>query len=209
MAQQTVSIGSSHSSENHKNRITTGCSESAIKRPLADPGVRIAMTEIEFEKYQFLRLHSVDMDTASHTLKMLCRYRRMDIKVVLLRDIAVTYSRPFTGNKGVHIKKHFLSPRYVPKHLKTIHQKLLDLRNEQFAHTDLSFHKPKVSKWRTDNGYFYPMSLKTFDYLGLLRQFSSIDDLIKAVDQSLKADIKKYESLFYKSFKATVLRSSP
>jgi len=158
--------------------------------------VRINMTEKEFEKYCFLRLHSIDMDTAYHTIKMIKRYKRDDIKVALLRDIAVTYARPFTGNKGIKISKHFLSESHVPKQFKSLHKKLLELRNRQFAHTDFRFHKPKVMRWSGDTGKAYPMSFKSFDYLGLLRQLPEIEKLIKAVESSINKEAKQYESCF-------------
>ena len=155
------------------------------------------MNEKDFEKYCFLRLHSVDMDTARHTLKMLKRYRKNDIKVVMLRDIAVTYARPFVSNKGIHIPKHTLSEKqHVPKTLKHVHKRLLELRNSQLAHTDISFHKPKVMRWKGDKYDTYPISLKSFDYLGLLRQINEIENLINAVEASLCDEIKSCESQF-------------
>lgn len=154
-------------------------------------------TEAEFEKYCFLRLHSVDMDTALGTLKMLKRYRRDDIKVALLRDIAVIYSRPFSGNKGIKLGKHTLSEkRFVPSEYRELHGKLLELRNTQFAHTDVSFHKSKFMKWQGDKGVAYPMSFKTFDYLGLLRNIKKIESLIKAVESNINHAAREYEKSF-------------
>ena len=167
-----------------------------LRPQLSRASVRSNMTEREFEKYCFLRLYSIDMDTAYHTIKMLKRYRRDDIKVALLRDIAVTYSHPFTGNKGIKISKHFLSEKHVPKQYKSLHKKLLESRNGQFAHTDVKFHKPKVMRWRGDAGNAYPMSFKSFDYLGLFRQLPEIEKLIKAVESSLRMEVKQYESCF-------------
>lgn len=154
------------------------------------------MTEIEFEKYCFLRLHSIDMDTAVQTVKTLKRYKRADVQVALLRDIAVTYARPFSRNKGNKISKHALPERHVPRQLKPLHKRLLDLRNNQFAHTDLVFHKPKIMRWRTDSGDVYPMTFKSFDYQNLLRQLSEIETLIKAVESSINSEVKAYEVRF-------------
>ncbi len=41
------------------------------------------------------------MNTAAHTVKTLRRYKRADVQVALLRDIAVTYARPFSGNREI------------------------------------------------------------------------------------------------------------
>ena len=150
----------------------------------------------KFENYKFLRLHSVDMNTALGTLKMLKRYRRDDIKVALLRDIAVIYSRPFSGNRG-KTGKHFLSEsKYVPAEYLDLHDRLLDLRNKQFAHTDATFHDPKFMKWKGDKGVAFPMSFKTFDYLGLLRDLKKVEALIKSVESNINSAAREYEKDF-------------
>lgn len=152
--------------------------------------------EAKFENYKFLRLHSVDMDTALGTLKMLKRYRRDDIKVALLRDIAVIYSRPFSGNKS-NTGKHFLSvKKYVPTEYRDLHERLLDLRNKQFAHTDVIFHDPKFMKWKGDKGVAFPMSFKTFDYLSLLRNLKNVGALIKSVESNINSAAREYEKDF-------------
>jgi hypothetical protein len=152
--------------------------------------------ETKFENYKFLRLHLVDMNTALGTLKMLKRYRRDDIKVALLRDIAVIYSRPFSGNRG-KTGKHFLSEKkYVPVEYRDLHDKLLDLRNKQFAHTDALFHDPKFMKWKGDKGVSFSMSFKTFDYLGLLRNLKNIEALIKSVESNINLAAREYEKDF-------------
>ncbi len=149
--------------------------------------------EAKFEKYKFLRLHSVDMDTALGTLKMLKRYRRDDIKAALLRDIAVIYSRPFSGNRG-KFGKHFLSEKkYVPVEYRDLHDKILDLRNKQFAHTDAVFHDPKFMKWKGDTGVAFLMSFKSADYIGLLRDLKRVEALIKSVENSINLATREYE----------------
>jgi len=81
------------------------------------------------ELYYFLRMYSIDLDTALHTVKMLRRYKRPDIQSVLLRDVAVCYIRPFSGNKGEHTSSHILrSSMHVPKSMRQLHRELYDLR---------------------------------------------------------------------------------
>ena len=116
--------------------------------------------EARFEQYKFLRLHSIDMDTALGTLKILKRYRRDDIKVALLRDIAVVYSRPFSLNKGMKGKHCLSEKKYVPAEYRDLHSKLLDLRNKQFAHTDVTFHDPKFMKWKARREQLFLCHLK-------------------------------------------------
>ncbi|PCJ40657.1 MAG: hypothetical protein COA71_10460 [SAR86 cluster bacterium] len=152
--------------------------------------------EAKFENYKFLRLHPVDMNTALGTLKMVKRYRRDDIKVALLRDIAVINSRPFSGNRDKTGKNFLSEKKYVPAEYRDLHDRLLDLRNKQFAHTDAIFHDPKFMKWKGDKGVAFPMSFKTFDYLGLLRNLKKVEALIKSVESNINLAAREYEKAF-------------
>lgn len=152
------------------------------------------MTDSEYEFYCFLRLYLIDLDTASSIIPLLKRYKRDDVKISLLRDIAVTYARPFSVNKGIKIVNHQLALVHVPKSSRAIHQKLINLRNSQFAHTDLKFHAPKVARFGTQENPYYPMSFKSFDYQQLLNQTLEIEALIKAVEQNVIAKVRRYET---------------
>lgn len=87
-----------------------------------------------FEQYKFYRLYDHDFDAAIHTLKILKRYRRPDVRNALLRDIIITYARPFSISKGDKIPKHILPAKFVPSQLRKLHNELFDLRNQLFAH---------------------------------------------------------------------------
>jgi hypothetical protein len=87
------------------------------------------MTTAEFENYCFLRLYSIDLNTAAHAIAILKRYRKADEQVALLRDIAVTYSRPFSVNHGNEHRTHQLAIKHVPRQARGLHNRLLDLRN--------------------------------------------------------------------------------
>jgi hypothetical protein len=149
--------------------------------------------DAKFENYRFLRLHSIDMNTAIGTLKMLKRYRRDDIKVALLRDISVIYSRPFSGNRGKTCKNFLSEKKYVPIEYRDLHDKLLDLRNKEFAHTDAIFHDPKFMKWEGDKDVAFLMTFKTFDYLDLLRNLKNIEALINSVETNIDLAAREYE----------------
>jgi hypothetical protein len=154
------------------------------------------MTKAEFENYCFLRLYSSDLNTAIHAIATLKRYRKADVQVALLRDIAVTYARLFSGNRGNEHPKHYLALKHVPSQARALHKHLLDLRNSQFAHTDLKFHNPKVARFGTKEKPWYPMSLKTFDYQTLLRRIPEIRALVKAVEESVNVEVHQYEQRF-------------
>ena len=141
------------------------------------------ITSGEFETYCFLRLYSSDLNDCRHTLRMVRRYSKTDILYALLRDLAVTYSRPFTGNRGKVIKKHFLSLKYVPSAHREMHERLLELRNSQFAHSSLEFHDPKVTKV----GNMFWMSRKGVGFEYLNQSLEEIGSLIKSVEASINS----------------------
>ena len=152
------------------------------------------MDEVAFEKYRFLRLYAIDLDTALHTVKVLRRYRRADVQYPLLRDIAVTYARPFSGNEGEHISRHQLaSKRHVPAAAKKLHEELLRLRKEQLAHTDLRYYDPRVAKFPGANKPWFPMSFKGYDYASLIRKLPEIERLIRDVERSIQSELASHE----------------
>ncbi len=154
------------------------------------------MTPTEFETYCFLRLYSIDLDTAANTIPVLRRYKRGDVQVALLRDFAVTYARPFSVNRGNRIPKHQLSVTHVPRSARALHKELIDLRNSQLAHTDLTFHDPKVARFGTKQKPWYAMSFKSFDYRRLLGRLAEIEALVRTVEQSVNAEVQRYEERF-------------
>ena len=146
------------------------------------------------ELYYFLRMYSIDLDTALHTVKMLRRYKRPDIQSVLLRDVAVCYIRPFSGNKGEHTSSHILRiSMHVPKSMRQIHRELYDLRMNQFAHTDLTYYRPRVGKIRFTPASAFAMTFRGYDYAGLLRKLPQIEELIRAVEKSVHDHIAELE----------------
>lgn len=154
------------------------------------------MDAYKFERYCFLRLYAIDLDTALHTVRVLRRYKRADAQYPLLRDIAVTYARPFSTNKGEKIRAHCLSMRHVPAAMRELHRELVRLRNEQFAHTDLKFYRPNISKFRNETKSWFLMSLKGYDYKSLLNQLAAIESLIRLIGESIQAEIAEYEATF-------------
>jgi len=149
------------------------------------------------EKYYFYRLYSIDLDTVKHSLCIIKRYRRKDVRYCLLRDIVVSYSRPFSGNKGVAWKNHTLKKKeVVPKHLRTLHDDLFNARNQLFAHTDFTYRRPKVAKWRMLGRKWFPMAFRGYDYDKLDARVTEIETLVKSVAENLQTEINKMEESF-------------
>ena len=153
------------------------------------------MDEIS-EQYYFLRLYSIDMNTAREAIKVLRRYRKKDVQYALLRDITVTYARPFSTNKGDTIKKHKLKMKHVPKNMRELHNELLRVRMQQFAHTDLTYYNPKLARFSTKPKSPVVMAFKGYDYARLLRKLPDIEKLIKAVEYSIHKELREYERNF-------------
>lgn len=150
------------------------------------------------EKYKFLRLYDMDFNMALQTIKVLKRHKRKDVRYPLLRDVIVAYSRPFTESRGFNIKKDFFSIKFMPSEIemKKLHEELLVLRKELFAHTDLRYKNPKVVNWSTEAYKWFPMSFKGFDYEVLEKQLSNIKKLIEHAQLQLRREIREYEKDF-------------
>ena len=133
------------------------------------------MTPQQFEEYCFYRLYSIDLDTVRHSLRMLKRYRRQDVRHSILRDIVVGYARVFSRNKGKLFKKHHLSMKsVVPSDLRSLHSEMLDVRMRTLAHTDYEFRNPRLARWPTSKGPIFPLSFRVYD-IGKPRQASDGD----------------------------------
>jgi hypothetical protein len=148
------------------------------------------------EKYKFLRLYDMDFECVLQTIKILKRYRKKDVRYALLRDIVVTYCRPFTESKGFKIGKDFCGVKFEDKNMKQLHKELLSLRKEIFAHTDLKYKNPKVVNWSTESYKWFPMSFKGFDYDAVDNKLPEIIRLVNYVRKQNQDNIAKYEKNF-------------
>ncbi|MEI8014654.1 MAG: hypothetical protein WCH20_07420 [Nitrospira sp.] len=148
----------------------------------------------QFEQYCFYRLYSIDFDTVRHSLRMLRRYRRQDVRHSILRDIMVGYARPFSGNKGRLIKEHRLKTKYVPSQLRSLHNEMIDARMRMLAHTDYDFRNPRVARWPSTRGSLYPMAFRRDDMEKFENRVMQIEALVKAVESNVKAKIREIEN---------------
>jgi hypothetical protein len=150
----------------------------------------------QFEQYCFYRLYSIDLNTVRHSLRMHKRYRRPEVRTLILRDIMVGYSRPFSYNKGKLVKEHRLKVNYVPSQLRSLHNDIIDARNRIFAHTDYDYRDPHVSKWPSTKGSIYPMSFRSDHIERFDKRVTQIEALVKAVESNVNATIAKMETQF-------------
>ena len=152
--------------------------------------------ENKLEKYKFLRLYDMDLEMALQSIEMMKRYRRKDIRYSIIRDVIVTYCRPFTESKGIKIKKDLMAVKFTSQDMQSLHNELLTLRKQLFAHTDLIYKKPEVSNWSTEVYKWFPMSFRGFDYSSLDNRVSEIKELVLYSQVQLRKQIAEYEKCF-------------
>ena len=155
------------------------------------------MTSLENEDYLFLRMYSVDLRTASYSMGVLSRTEAADARECILRDIVVTYARPFSGNRGTTARSHRLLdllPDVITEERKTLHEKLMRFRDQLFAHTDLEAYKPKPVKWERDGHVTFPMTFWGLDYVGLEAQVEELWDLIETVKATVDEEVRRLQS---------------
>lgn len=129
-----------------------------------------------------------------HSLAILRRYRRADIRYCILRELIVAYARPFSANRGETYTNHHLTQKYVPTEFRVLHNELLALRGQLLAHTDLAYHRSRVSRLpRRDGGSSYPMSFRNPDYESLERNVGAITRLTASVMGAIDAEIARLE----------------
>ncbi len=107
---------------------------------------------------------------------------------MMLRDIIIAYSRPFSSNRGPGSTRHRLSIEVVPQESRTLHAELIDMRNRLFAHTDMSARKPVVKSY-PGNAKF--IAIKDADYVSLLSRIDEIEALIGKTWQSIGAALRR------------------
>lgn len=149
------------------------------------------------EEYGFHRLYSIDFDMARQACDLLSNQTSDELRYTILRDVVVSYSRPFSGNRGKLIRQHRLLPTVVPKSMAPLHAELIALRNQVFAHTDHDVSKPKHARWlRADGSAQYPMSFGIPPYQALVARIGDIRALTVAMEDIVNATIAEYQRGF-------------
>lgn len=151
----------------------------------------------ELEEYSFLRLYSIDFEMAKQACDLLIEQDSDELRFCILRDIVVSYSRPFSGNRGTLLRQHRLATATVPQSMSALHFELIALRNQVFAHTDQDFRKPRVARWpRHDGGTTYPMGFQNPRYAELADRVAAIRALCVALENAVNEDIRSRERSF-------------
>lgn len=149
--------------------------------------------EEKAEKYVFYRYAHSDIELALKSLSLVCGCVNNYIIAALIRDAIISYSRPFINNKGIYRPQGLNLPlSFVPTTKKALHQKILNLRNSIFAHTDLKPKNPKLGKI----GDSYIITSKGFYHEELISYVTPLSELAKEVLIELETQMKKFEKTF-------------
>jgi len=148
------------------------------------------------ENYVFYRLVSTDLDEAYRSLHDIRRYKRGSIVMVLIKNAVISYARPFMQCKGKYRNDYRLcEKRFVPPKYRKLHKKILNYRNQVFAHTDIGVREPGLGKLNLGTAMLYPIRLKGkgFYYEDYLTLVDEMKELILTVKDAVLIEINEYQ----------------
>jgi hypothetical protein len=108
------------------------------------------MQEEEEERFSFFNhFATASIDEAKRSLSLLMSRKDSDpdIRMPLLKDVFTSYSRPFKNSHGRLNKKYRLTEAIGVPSPEKMHKKILNDRDQLYAHCDLSVKQPRVSKF--------------------------------------------------------------
>jgi len=137
------------------------------------------------------------MEMAKQACDLLETQSDLAVQYALLRDLVVTYARPFSTNRGRTHKRHKLREEIVPAEMNPLHSELMTLRDQSFAHTDHDFRKPQIARWpRKGGGATYGMGFANPPYQSLLARLAEIRQLTVVVEAAINARARAFELEF-------------
>ncbi len=71
----------------------------------------------EAVEYRLHRLYSIDLDSVRHSLRLIRRYRRNDIRFCVFRELVITYARPFSGSRRPDARRYHFPSEFVPSEI--------------------------------------------------------------------------------------------
>lgn len=146
------------------------------------------------EWYVFLRLCEKDFLDAASVLRMIRRYKKAETRLVLLRDGIVSYARPFSENRGRLIQVLRLAGSIVPKSSRPLHKELMDYRNQVFAHTDMEAYNPRLHRWPSKTGYWYPMAFRSLGAHRIQDRLDAILCLVRDIHEAVQREQRGIEA---------------
>lgn len=148
--------------------------------------IRAAMTP-EQEKYVFKYLSSIDMERVKRSIEKIEISDDEYIKEALFRDAIVSYIRPFSDNRGEHLKKGLkLKQNGIPEKLKSAHKEIEDIRNQLFAHNDLEYQNVQFGPGTS-------FSVKGYEKVFFNHLVEPLKQLAEAVHKKLMQEMRELD----------------
>ena len=104
----------------------------------------------------------------------------------------IEYSKPYRVSRGVIQNAHKLHEEYIPSQYLVLHQRILAMRDQFHAHTDLNIRDAKVYINNTVNGKIINIGQNV---IYGTEEFSNIDAIIDLIEQTLDIMYKEAKRL--------------
>ncbi len=143
------------------------------------------------ESYVLRHLALIDMERALRSLDYLNELKDEHLRQALFRDAVVSYVKPFSDNKGVHTKKGLkINETGVPKELKAVHKEIVDIRNELFAHMDITRQKPQLDVYKTKGKKHVSFTVTGYEKVYVDHLIEPLKQLAEVVHSTLMNEIR-------------------
>jgi hypothetical protein len=153
-------------------------------------GQRASRKLSDDEMYRLFATYGMDVARALSNVWLLRAQNDDSIRRVLLRDAIVAYARPFSQNRTLSGATHSLTPKVVPRQFARLHRRLLEIRNQLLAHSDLGAVRPVVRQVHMKDIHMITFSEPEYDELSepalLEGLFESVHDAILTLGRTVR-----------------------
>lgn len=105
----------------------------------------------------------------------------------------IEYSKPYVSSYGTAKKCHKLKDDYVPAKYHELHRRILTMRDQILAHSDLTVKEASLYVSKTASGKYPPAIVQ--NVIDPTELFSKIDVIIELIEQTLNSMYEKVKVL--------------
>jgi len=153
------------------------------------------------EQYFHFALCIDNLNSAWRILQEIKRQKENLLIGVAFQFALIEYSKPYKesyssilNSKGKPIHKHKLGKEFIPREHLALHERIIRIRDEILAHTDLGIREAKVHIRKTDHGKYFGMSQNIIRGTEEMEQIDDIIDLIENTLDAMYIEAKRLES---------------
>lgn len=140
-----------------------------------------------------LKVYAADLALARRSGELAAGEEDPDVQAALLRDMVVSYGRPFSGNHVARGGLKRIPTTWIPESMAALHAELIQLRDRAFAHSDMDFRKPTVTGFVYSPGSFeLRLELSDPDLVALRGRWAEVRSLIDAVEARIGSEAGRY-----------------